>query len=120
MTSAFGPWRGKSAIRSLPVTCRSQGMLGFLVIGYVGLLPYLFAVGNRMNFAPADCFLLPVPLLALRQLKYRKAAWTIWHFAIALTFAIGSLVAAVRFGALDQYELVNKDAGLFLPFLGYM
>jgi O-antigen ligase len=57
--------------------------------------------------------------LALGQLKYRKCAWTIWHFAIVLTFALGSFVAAVRFGELDRYELLNKDAGLLLPFLSY-
>jgi hypothetical protein len=52
-------------------------------------------------------------------LKYIKHAWTIWHFAIPLIFAFGSIVAAVRFGDLDRYELLNKDAGLLLPFLSY-
>ena len=63
--------------------------------------------------------MLLVLLLASGQLKYRKAAWSIWHFGIPVVFAVGSLVAAVRFGALDRYELLNKDAGLLLPFLSY-
>ena len=29
-------------------------------------------------------------------------------------------MAAVRFGALDRYELFNKDVGLLLPFLSYI
>jgi putative inorganic carbon (HCO3(-)) transporter len=96
-----------------------RGILGLLVAGYVALLPYLFEVGNRLNFAPSDCFLLLVILLAAAQLKYRRSAWTIWHVGILLTFAFGSLVAALRFGDLDRYELLNKDAGLLLPFISY-
>jgi putative inorganic carbon (hco3(-)) transporter len=94
-------------------------ILNVLVAGYVALLPFQFQVATGVNFAPADCFMLLVLLLAAGQLKYRKAAWSIWHFGIPALFAVGSLVAAVRFGALDQYELLNKDAGLLLPFLSY-
>jgi len=95
------------------------GVLSILVSAYVILLPFQFQVGNGINFAPADCLLVLVLLLAAGQLKYRTAAWTAWHFGIILTFAAGSLVAAVRFGRLDRYELINKDAGLILPFLSY-
>jgi putative inorganic carbon (hco3(-)) transporter len=102
-----------------PAIRRRPGILGLLVAGYVALLPYLFEVGNRLNFGPSDCFLLLLILLAAAQLKYRRSAWTIWHGAILLIFAFGSLVAAVRFGELDRYELFNKDAGLLLPFLSY-
>jgi hypothetical protein len=98
---------------------RPSRILSTLVVAYVALLPYQFEVGNRMNFAPADCLMLLVLLLAAGRLKYRKPAWTIWHFGIALIFAVGSLVTALRFGALDRYELYNKDAGLILPFLSY-
>jgi putative inorganic carbon (hco3(-)) transporter len=94
-------------------------ILSVLVTGYVALLPFQFAVGNGVNFAPADCLMLLVLLLAAGQLKYHKAAWSLWHFGIPVVFAVGSLVAAVRFGALDRYELLNKDAGLLLPFLSY-
>jgi putative inorganic carbon (hco3(-)) transporter len=97
---------------------QTPGLLSLLVIAYVALLPYQFG-GNGMNFAPADCFILLVLVLAPGQLKYRKAAWSVWHFAIAATFAIGSLVAVLRFGGLDRYELLNKDAGLVVPFLSY-
>jgi putative inorganic carbon (hco3(-)) transporter len=107
---------------SLPeaVQHRWLGTLGFLVAGYVALLPYLFEAGDRINFAPADCFLVLVLLLAAGQLKYRKQDWTVWHFGIVLTFAAGSFVAASHFGALHRYELVNKDMGLLLPFLSYV
>jgi putative inorganic carbon (HCO3(-)) transporter len=98
---------------------RQAGVLGFLVAGYVALLPYQFEVNKGMNFAPADLFLLVALLLAAGQLRFHKPAWHIWHLGIILTFAAGSLVAAVRFGDLTQYELVNKDAGLLLPLLSY-
>jgi len=95
-------------------------ILTALVIMYVALLPYQFAMGNGVNFAPADCFMLLVLLLAPGQLKYRKPAWSVWHFGLAATFAAGSLVAVLRFGVLNRYELLNKDAGLLLPFLSYV
>jgi putative inorganic carbon (hco3(-)) transporter len=99
---------------------RPPAILSGLMAGYVALLPFQFEVGKGLNFAPADVLLLLVLLLAAGQLKYSKPAWTIWHFALAVTFAMGSLVAAVRFGALDRYELFNKDVGLLLPFLSYI
>ncbi|HWB85980.1 MAG TPA: O-antigen ligase family protein [Bryobacteraceae bacterium] len=98
---------------------QTPSVLSFLVSAYVALLPYQFEVRNGVNFAPADCFMILVLLMAPGQLKYRKTAWTMWHFAIAVTFIAGSLVAALRFGVLDRYELLNKDAGLILPFLSY-
>jgi putative inorganic carbon (HCO3(-)) transporter len=98
---------------------RRTRILTLLVTGYVALLPYQFEVGKRMNFAPADCLLLLILLLAAGQLKYRKPAWTVWHLGIVTTFAVGSLVAALSFGQLSSYEWVNKDAGLILPFLSY-
>jgi putative inorganic carbon (HCO3(-)) transporter len=118
ITPAFTS-RGVSRVLRVRFVTHRSAVLGVLVTGYVALLPYLFEVGKRMNFAPADCFLLLALLLALGQLKCRQSAWTIWHFAIVLTFALGSFVAAVRFGELDRYELLNKDAGLLLPFLSY-
>ena len=98
---------------------RSSRILSVLLVGYVALLPYQFEMGNGMNFAPADCLMLLVLLLGAGQLKYLKPAWSVWHFGIAAVFAVGSLVAALRFGVLDRYELFNKDAGLLLPFLSY-
>jgi O-antigen ligase len=102
---------------SLP---RQSSMLSVLVAGYVALLPFQFDSGNAMNFAPSDLLMLLVLALAAGQLKFRKPVWTLWHFGIAATFAAGSLVAAIRFGTLDRYELLNKDAGLLLPFLSYL
>jgi hypothetical protein len=105
------------AFDSVPETPR---ILTPLVTGYVALLPYQFEFGSGVNFAPADCFLLLALLLAPGQLKYRRAAWSIWHFGILATFATGSLVAALRFGGIDRYELLNKDAGLLVSFLSYV
>jgi O-antigen ligase len=101
---------------SLP---RSAPILKVLLSAYVVFLPYQFQTGDGINFAPADCFLLLLVVLAAGQLKYRREAWSIWHFGIMLTFVAGSLVTAVRFGAIMRYELINKDLGLFLPFLSY-
>lgn len=98
---------------------RPSGILGILVAAYVALLPYQFQVERSFNLAPSDFLLVAVLVLAAGQLKYRKHAWTIWHLGIAWTFLAGALIAVVRTGTLDRYELVNKGAGLFLPFLSY-
>ena len=121
MTSAFPYTSVPLAIRPrLRVTPhRTSGILGTLVGAYVALLPYQFEFAKKLNFAPADLCLLLAPVLAAAQFKYRKPAWTIWHLGIVLTFAAGSLVTALRFGRLDRYELLNKDAGLLLPFVSY-
>jgi putative inorganic carbon (hco3(-)) transporter len=99
---------------------RPPAILGALVTGYVALLPYQFQVAKKINFAPADLAMVLVILLAAGQLKYSKPAWTVWHFGIVIVFILGSLVATLRFGVLDRYELLNKDAGLLLPLLSYV
>jgi len=98
---------------------RPRSAFRALVTGYVALLPYQFDTGDRMNFAPADVLLILALVLGVGHLKYRKTAWTVWHFGIALVFITGSLVAALRFGGLERYELLNKAAGLVLPFVSY-
>jgi putative inorganic carbon (hco3(-)) transporter len=94
-------------------------LLRGLLLGYVALLPYQFETGIHIHFSPSDCFLLLVLVFAPGQLIYRPVAWTFWHYALVMIFAAGSLVAAFRFGSIERYELLNKDAGLFLPFLSY-
>lgn len=94
-------------------------ILGLLVACYVASLPYLFEVGTRMNFAPADCFLVLAVVLGFPQLKYCSTVWSVWHLGILLAFALGSFVTSLRLGGLDRYELLNKDAGLLLPLLSY-
>jgi len=98
---------------------RPAGVLSILVAAYAALLPYQFQVGVKFNFAPADCLLLLILMLAVGQLRFCGKAWSVWHLAIALTFVAGSFVAALRFGTLDRYELLNKDAGLVMSFLAY-
>jgi putative inorganic carbon (hco3(-)) transporter len=96
-----------------------SSVLGILVAAYVALLPFQFQVSTGINFAPADCLLVLVLVLAAGQLKYRKQAWSVWHFGIAWTFIVGSFLTALRLGTLNRYELLNKDVGLLLPFLSY-
>ena len=81
MTCSFAD-SGAPAMRSAP----DVSILRFLVVGYVALLPYLFEIGPRLNFAPADCFLVLVLVLAAAHLKLRMigmdhmARWNPAHF----------------------------------------
>lgn len=100
-------------------TERWPNVLGFLVAAYAALLPYQVSVARDMNFAPADCCLVLILLLAPGQLKYRSLAWGIWHIGLILVFAAGTLISALNTGAISRYVLLNKDAGLILLFVGY-
>jgi hypothetical protein len=94
-------------------------LLNALVTGYVALLPCKFDLGNGVQVAPSDFLILLILLLVPGRLRYRGLAWSPWHIAIPVTFAVGSLVAVMRFGGLDKYELLNKDVGLLIPFVSY-
>jgi O-antigen ligase len=95
------------------------GLLRTLAVAYVALLPYQLRAGDHLNFAPADCFLILIILIAPGALCYRRRAWTIWHLGIVMTVCVGALVSSMRFGEIQRYELVNKCAGLSLPLLSY-
>ena len=109
-----------TSVVALEAAPSSRRILGALVAGYTALLPYQFEVGNGVNFAPSDCFMLLALLLAPGALRFRRGAFGMWHFAIAAVFAAGSVVAVLRFGGLTRYEFLNKDAGLLLPFFSYL
>jgi O-antigen ligase len=94
-------------------------ILATLLAGYVALLPYQFDVGSGVNFAPSDCLMALVLVLAAGQLRFQKAVWSFWHFCIPLTFLAGSFTSSLHSGGIDKYELLNKDVGLLLPLLSY-
>ena len=81
--------------RQVATSERWPDVLGFLVAGYAALLPYQVSVAHDMNFAMADCCLVLVLLLAPGQLKFRRPAWGIWHLALVLVFAAGTLISAL-------------------------
>ena len=99
---------------------RSGNLLPGLLAAYVALLPYQFQIGKTMNIALADCFLLLAIVFGLGRLRWITTVWTPWHVGIVLVFVLGSLVCALHFGVLASYELVNKDAGLLVPFISYL
>ncbi len=111
--------RVAAPLTPIATTERWPNILGFLVAAYAALLPYQVSVTSDINFAPADCCLVLIVLLAPGQLKYRSLAWGIWHVALVLVFAVGTLVIALNTGALSRYVLLNKDAGLVLLLLSY-
>jgi len=97
----------------------NRPMISYLVLGYVALLPYQLQIGDHLNFAVADCFLLGVLLLAPAGIQYRKATWNVWHLAVVLTLLYGAMIAVLRSGTIERYEIFNKCAGLLLPLLSY-
>src|SRR5689334_4299881 len=82
---------------------RSTGLM-YLVLAYVALMQVQItfdssATGYRI--APADLCLLLSLVFVPGALKYRKPAWSIWHAALLLVFAMGTLVQAFNEGFLN-------------------
>src|ERR1041384_1253723 len=75
-----------------------------LVLGYVILLPYQITAGDYLRIAPSDALVLLALVILPWRLSVRSSAWSVWHVGILLTFAMGSLVTAVRTGELGRYE----------------
>jgi putative inorganic carbon (hco3(-)) transporter len=89
------------------------------VVGYAALLPFQIELGGDLKFAPADLCLVLAVLLAPGSLKYRKTVWSVWHYALLVVFGISTMVVALNAGTLNQYVILNKDAGLLVLFLAY-
>lgn len=95
------------------------GLIGWLLAAYIFCLPIQFQSGIGFRLAPSDLCLLFMLLCGISKLKLRRTTWSIWHFGIVITFAIGTYVALIHNGTLSRYELVQKDIGLLALFLGY-
>ncbi|HLK48485.1 MAG TPA: O-antigen ligase family protein [Bryobacteraceae bacterium] len=99
------------------------GILPWLVLLYVALLQIQVtfdpgATGFRV--APADLCLVAAAILVPGQLKYRKPAWCLWHAALLIVFAIGTMMQALQDGDLNRYTVLNKDIGLVFLYLSYL
>jgi O-antigen ligase len=94
-----------------------------LIIGaLVALLPVQINLGESVHIAPSDLMLfLAIGGYAAGFGKFRinRSAWSIWHFGLLLSFAIGSFVALVKYDEIGRYVLFNKDIGLLVLFTIY-
>ena len=89
-----------------------ESVLSFLLLAYVALLPFQIPVNNRLNVAPADIFLALILVLTPGSLKFRKHAWTIWHFGLLLVFGIGGFLTAGLLLALTGSPLLTRPRTL--------
>lgn len=103
--------------RSEPL--RRSSVPVFLTL-YVILLPVQFQVGELFNFAPSDAMLLAYILLQPNRLRFRKAAWSVWH-ALLLPMMLFSAWIGVgqTDGGLTEYVVVNKLMGALWLLVGY-
>lgn len=94
--------------------------IGYLLVGYIIFLPIQVQTGIGFRFAPSDICLTLILLFGISKLKLRATAWSMFHFGIVLTFAIGTYVALINNGYLSRYAIIQKDIGLITLFLGYV
>lgn len=86
-----------------------------LIAGFAFLLPIQFETGGPVaRFAPSDLFLLAYAAMRFPRLRYVRAAWSTWVLALVAVIVLGALVALLRTGALLQYAVVQKGAGLLV------
>jgi putative inorganic carbon (HCO3(-)) transporter len=86
---------------------------------YVVLLPVQFQVVKGFNFAPSDLFLCAFLVFQPNCLRFRRAAWSIWHLALLPMMVFSAWVGVERIGELTQYVFVNKLLGALWLLIGY-
>lgn len=103
-----------------PVNSHGGNMLAVLIAAYAALLPYQIQITPEIRFAPADVALLLGVAFFPAQLRYRPPAWSVWHVALPILFAMNLLITAFDTGDLGQYAFLNKFVGLLLLCLTYL
>lgn len=91
-----------------------------LAAAYVILLPIQVETGVGLRFAPSDLVLLLFLLCYLWRIRIVKDAWSVWHFALLLTFAFGNFVSVWENESLSRYVLLSKDIGLLVLLATYL
>ncbi len=96
-------------------------VLGFLLAGYVLLLPVQLRLSGSFRVAPSDALLavLLVVYVGTGRLRIPLRALSPWHFLVPMTFIVGTVVTALHDASVSRYTLVNKVVGLAILFLGY-
>ena len=111
---------GEMLIASDPVDTARGGVLRWLLVTYVVLLPVQIDTPFNIRFAPSDLCLVVALCLGLRVWRVRWPAWNGWHVALLGLFALSVLTGFLATGSVSQYVLLNKTAGIVLLFGSYL
>jgi putative inorganic carbon (hco3(-)) transporter len=103
-----------------PAHTSASRPVSFLLLAYVALLPYQYAIQEPLRIGVADICLAMYLLLHAGSLRIRREAWSVWHNGMLLVFVMGLFVIAVRQGFVTQYEVLNKMAGLIALVAAYL
>lgn len=116
------PMRGAAApprILEMPAEKVRPDVLGSLMAAYVALLPFQYPIVTEVRVAPADLFIFLAIFAAPTRIKFQRDAWSVWHVALLVIFAIGTFVTALNEGSLNRYVVLNKDIGVVFLLIGY-
>jgi hypothetical protein len=69
---------------------------GWLLAGYVCLLPVQISLAKDLRLAPSDFFVLAYVVLRGARLRWRAPDWTGWHAAVLIALAGGALYSQLH------------------------
>jgi putative inorganic carbon (hco3(-)) transporter len=90
-----------------------------LLMLYVALLPVQFNIREGLNFAPSDAVLLAYLLFQSNRIRFRRAAWSVWHAAFLPMMVLSAWVGLMQNGDLTQYVVFNKLIGALWLLIAY-
>lgn len=93
-----------------------QLLLALLIL----LLPVQFSVGLDIRIAPSDFVLVLLVLFGGVHIITSRADWSVWHLLLLATFSAALLHAAIRYGQVSRWALINKYVGLLLLLILYL
>lgn len=115
MADQGGPLSSESELKGrFSSPGRSERIAARLAGLWVALLPIQIPLpgdaGRPINIAPSDLVLAAALVLALPAIRFRRGAWSFWHFAFP-----GILVLNLAlFGVFSRYSIFNKALGILV------
>jgi putative inorganic carbon (hco3(-)) transporter len=98
----------------------SRGSVSAWLMLYVILLPVQFRLGELLNFAPSDVFLLAYLLFQSNRVRFRKGTWSVWHSLLLPVMIFSAWIGVEQSGELTRYVVANKLLGAVWLLIGYV
>ncbi len=96
------------------------GVLRWLLLAYLVLLPVQIDTPFDLRLAPSDLFLLAAAVAGLGVWRVGGAAWSPWHVALLALFILWPLGNLLQNGSISRYVLLNKMVGMAALFTSYV
>jgi putative inorganic carbon (hco3(-)) transporter len=99
---------------------QEAGIHRYLLCILIFLLPVQFETSFALRIAPSDVVLLLILAYGGVWMRTSRSDWSLWHPSLVLAFSLGILNAALRYGVVTRWALLNKYVGLLILMLLYL